>query len=199
MRLTSTMSLVERDTRVYFPDHPIEEKAEYRFWVDDGYYVVLTIAYHVVGQTCNYYVPIVNFGYKVSIEHHDIKNANFRMISDLDPENGASTKRHFPDPINRALVRKFVMKSLERYILRKNPPVIVRGPITSYKRSLDRYHEISVLLNSMGYAEKIARIDQMPDGLSTLKNKVLEPEDEMWMYIRDERLWEELEGWKANQ
>jgi hypothetical protein len=197
MKLTETMSLVEKDNRMFFADHPIESKSEYRFWVEEGYYVILTLAYSVVGESPNYHVPIVNFGYAVSIEFHSIKGALFLKPNDLDIQSGLSTKKYFSDPINRSIISSIIEKNLLHYIRQKNPPILIRGPITAIKKTLQRYRDITKILVDSGYEEKIFSVNQMPQELTTLKHNECMPKDEMWMYVKDSKLWDELVGWKA--
>lgn len=197
MKLTDTMKLVEVDNGYFFRDHPIEYTSEYRFWVEDSYYIVLKIEYKVVGESERWHIPIVNFGYQIEIEKHDVLRARFSKLSDVDSESGLSTKQYFSDPVNRSILRKMIGKNLSHFIRRKNPPVIIRGPITAIKKSLPRYYEITDVLKSKGFKERKFKVDQMPKKLWTVENNECEANDEMWMYVRDENLWKELEGWKV--
>lgn len=195
MILTESMKLVEVDKGYFFKDHPIEHTSEYRFWVDNSFYVLLRIEYKAVGESAGWHIPIVNFGYQIEIEKHDVKRARFSKLSDVDSESGLSTKKYFSDPLNRSIVRKIIGKNLLHYIRRKNPPVIIRGPMTPVKRGLSRYYEITEILDSIGFQERIFRVDEMPKDLWTVENNECEAADEMWIYVRDECLWKELEGW----
>lgn len=197
MKLTDTMQLVEVDNGYFFRDHPIEHTSEYRFWVENSYYIVLKIEYKAVGESERWHIPIVNFGYQIEIEKHDVKRARFSKLSDVDSESGLSTKRYFFDPVNRSILRKIISKNISHYIRRKNPPVIIRGPITAIKKSLPRYYEITDVLESKGFRERRFQVDQMPKKLWTVENNECEADDEMWMYVREEVLWKELEGWKV--
>ncbi len=197
MMLTESMKLIEVDKGYFFQDHPIEHTSEYRFWVDNSFYVLLRIEYKVVGESAMWHIPIVNFGYQIEIEKLDVKQARFSKLSDVDAQSGLSTKKYFSDPLNRSIVRKIIGKNLSHYIRRKNPPIIIRGPMTAVKRGLRRYYEITELLNSIGFQERIFSVDEMPKNLWTVENNECEANDEMWMYVRDELLWKELEGWKV--
>ncbi len=197
MQLTPTMNLVEVDKGYFIQDHPIEHTSEYRFWIDESYYVVLRIEYKAVGESLRWHIPIVNFGYQVEIEKHDIKQARFLRLRDVDSESGLSTKQYFSDPLNRSVLRKIIGKNLAHYIRRTNPPIIIRGPITKVKKGLPRYYEITDVLKSLGFDERKFRVDKMPKKLWTVENNECAADDEMWMYVRDELMWEELEGWKV--
>lgn len=65
------------------------------------------------------------------------------------------------------------------------------------KKGLSRYYEITDVLKSLGFDERKFRVEQMPKNSGQLENNECEADDEMWMYVRDKLLWEELEGWKA--
>ena len=197
MKLSQTMELVSVDKKMYDQKHPIESESVYRFWVNNEFYVILEVMYRVIGQTVEANIPVVNFGYRVWIEKHDVKRGIFSRLLDVDVLSGKATKEYFSNRGDRGIVRKIVVKSLRHYLRDKNPPVLLRGPMNTMIRILPRYLAISEILIGHAYEQLIFHVNQMPKELWMANSSECAMNDEVWVYVNDTDLWKQLNGWLA--
>lgn len=92
-----------------------------------------------------------NFGYSLLVP--------FKKGKGMFPiQDGRETKEYFANPSDRDQIKRWIMQSAQEMIATVKPPVIIRGPLTNEKMSLQRYADVTDILSSLGYNKFYERI-----------------------------------------
>ena len=183
MRLNKRLEICRIYSNRWFADGGLNKDRFYLFRYGDDKRAELSVSLDVTGYIPDEYIPVVNFGYMVEIEELDRRRLCFYNIQRLDPQNGCSTKEAIKDKESRSLIFEFVKRALGLHLKRINPPIIVRGPITDFKRDNYRYKEITQILLSHGYKQIVVAAKDMKyqPNKEFMEN---EESDEYWFFCK---------------
>jgi hypothetical protein len=133
-------------------------------------------------------IPIYNFGYGLDIRPWNSEYEYYEYDSLSDAESGEQSKRYFDCKDSRAIVRKFVNKYV-KYILSKFEfPIIVRGPLTTFKQNSQRYLDIDNIIKSFGYHRVVIKMNDLieTDSYIPFEDKSENKDkDEYWFYSKE--------------
>jgi hypothetical protein len=166
-----------------FKELPIEFSRTYLFRYGIDYKVKLAISLDNAAYLPSDYIPVLNFGYTVDIFKFNRRNISFQYLRDADPQSGSSTKEIITHKESRRLLFGFVKKAISKYLAAKMPPIILRGPITNFKKSNYRYEEITKLIESFGYKKTVilAKDIKYKPSEEFIENK---ESDEYWFFTK---------------
>jgi hypothetical protein len=166
-----------------FKELPIEFSRTYLFRYGIDYKVKLAISLDNAAYLPSDYIPVLNFGYTVDIFKFNRRNISFQYLRDADPQSGSSTKEIITHKESRRLLFGFVKKTISKYLAAKMPPIILRGPITNFKKSNYRYEEITKLIESFGYKKTVilAKDIKYKPSEEFIENK---ESDEYWFFTK---------------
>jgi hypothetical protein len=143
----------------------------------------MNVSCECIGYATEDYTPVLNFGYYVDIERFDRRSMSYVYIRDLDEQSGKSTKQYFDDPGSRATAFAFIKNSLQKYLSTTKPPIVVRGPMTDFKKQNKRYTDITEIFIKNGYQKIVVPAREM----SYKPNKKYiddEEHNEYWFFVR---------------
>lgn len=150
MQLTKELSL----HRINGNSHNIIEKEyEYMFRYKN-FLAELTVALEIKAYTKELMLPVMNFGYGLTINKWNPREQYFASVFEHNDNDGRSTRRYIDNREDRRIIFGFVKKRLRHYLNSTKPPILIRGPLSLECIKLPRYQEIDALLLDFGYIKK---------------------------------------------
>ncbi len=156
-----------------------------------NFQIKLAVIFTIMGHTDEDNIAIVNFGYLVDIEKWSDREQEFCYIRDLDETDGRSTKKYLDSAEAREIILRFVEKSIDRYLRKVSPAIIIRGPLSDVKSNLPRYKRLDLLYANHGYHKKELDIKKY-DSLYEISAKQGEDDKVIWAYSRKIELFDNL-------
>lgn len=190
VHLKDDLYLVQSFVRDQYNDLDLE-KTFYTVFSYKELKITLQTVFEVIAFTTHYYLPIINFGYSVELERWNSKKLEYERITTHDEEDSLSTKKYIATKSVRNIIKQFVLRNIQKYLKKFQPPIIIRGALSPYKQSSERYLYIDSLIKSSGYFHLDVGYNAIPK-IRTKKSWNIPEEDIFWLYTRDEMALEEV-------
>jgi hypothetical protein len=129
-------------------------------------------------------IPISNFGYGLDISKFNNRTDSFNYL-DIDDSDGKSTKKYFDDKESRSIVNKFIHKSIYKDIRDFKFPLLVRGPLSTFKQNSQRYLDIDDIIFKFGYNKVIIKASEMNNHLPCKHAMKDIDTDVYWFYTKN--------------
>lgn len=192
MKLSDTLELVSYTKDIDYNSKKSKSfnyTTRYVFYTN-GYMVELRIQFSIIDYTLCYRLPIINFGYAVRIKEFSKKYASYVSVADYDDQDGRFSAKYIVNKQDREVLLKIVQKSLEHYVKRVKPPLIIRGPLGDFKQRSARYLKNAEIIIDAGYRQIVASYNKVPD-ISTKESEDTGIEL-FYIYAKDEFAKEEV-------
>jgi len=167
----------------------IEDK-EYTF-VYKNYKIQLMIEFQRVGYTREDNIAIINFGYAVDIDKWSNRRQSFEWIEYLDKQDGSSTKKYFDSTDARKIVLCFIEKTIDKYLKKISPAIVIRGALSDIKINLPRYKRLDKQFIKNSYTKQELSIDKF-DSLYKLTSPKEKDDKVIWAYSKKVKLLQQL-------
>lgn len=191
IHLQDDLYIVQSYVRTDFFNSLEFEKTFYTVFSYRDLKITLQTVFKVISHTSYYYLPVTNFGYCVELERWNSKKLEYEYIVNHKEEDSLSTKNYIKEKNVRGIIKKFVFRNVQKYLKKFQPPILIRGALSSYKQSSERYLYIDSLIKNTGYHQLDVPYNCIPE-ISTKKEENDPKKDIFWLYTRDEIALEEV-------
>jgi len=122
--------------------------------------IELSVSFSVLGFTKKDNIAILNFGYSVNVlEWVQEKNDYEDQLLNLIPDS-SRTKEYIDSKEARELIVRFVEKSVDEYLKKVSPAIVIRGALTEEQINLQRYKRLDTFFLKYGYQKKIFTVSE---------------------------------------
>jgi hypothetical protein len=156
-----------------------------------NYKVELIVSFSSRGITKEDNLPIINFGYGVTIQKWSNKAQDWQLLDDVDELNGKSTKKYFDSKEAREIVLRFVERAIQKYLKKNHPAIIIRGALSEIKLNLPRYKRLDKIF-SQYYTKKEFDINRYDSLYHLCINYKKDENKVIWAYCKKEWYFDQL-------